>query len=94
MYTIKLYDVMNGKDFPDAGNSLYDLIVERMHDNERITIDLDGISSLPSMFLNVSIGRYMDEFGVESLRNKIGFVKITKAQAERIKEYIDKYVRK
>ncbi len=85
---------MNGKDFPDAGNSLYDLIVERMHDNERITIDLDGISSLPSMFLNVSIGRYMDEFGVESLRNKIGFVKITKAQAERIKEYIDKYVRK
>ncbi|WP_195334088.1 STAS-like domain-containing protein [Bacteroides salyersiae] len=94
MCTIKLYDVMNGKDFPDAGNSLYDLIVERMHDNERITIDLDGISSLPSMFLNVSIGRYMDEFGVESLRNKIGFVKITKAQAERIKEYIDKYVRK
>lgn len=85
---------MNGKDFPDAGNSLYDLIVEHMHDNERITIDLDGISSLPSMFLNVSIGRYMDEFGVESLRNKIGFVKITKAQAERIKEYIDKYVRK
>ena len=49
MCTIKLYDVMNGKDFPDAGNSLYDLIVEHMHDNERITIDLDGISSLPSI---------------------------------------------
>ncbi len=39
------------------------------------------------------IGWYMDEFGVESLRSKIGFVKITKVQVERTKEYIDKYVR-
>lgn len=94
MCTIKLCDVMDGKDFPEAGNSLYNLIIKHIHDNERITIDLEGISSLPSMFLNVSIGRYMDEFGVENLKRKIGFVKITKAQAERIKEYIDKYVKK
>lgn len=35
----------------------------------------------------VFIGWYMDEFGVESLRSEIGFVKITKVQVERIRIY-------
>ena len=30
MCTIKLYDVMEGKDFPMAGSSLYDIIRENM----------------------------------------------------------------
>lgn len=90
MCTIKLYDVMEGKDFPDAGNSLFDLIKKNMDSCDKITINLEGVSSLPSMFLNVSIGRYIDEFGLDSLRQKISFVKITKAQADRITEYISK----
>lgn len=94
MCTIKLYDVMNGRDFPDAGKCLYDLIVNNINKYNKITIDLEGISSLPSMFLNVSIGRYMDEYGFDGLKNKISFIKITKSQAERIKGYIDSYVKK
>ncbi|WP_455628438.1 STAS-like domain-containing protein [Parabacteroides chinchillae] len=90
MCIIKLYDVIEGKDFPDAGNSLFDLIKKNMNSCDKITIDMEGVSSLPSMFLNVSIGRYIDEFGVDSLKKKISFVKITKAQAERITEYISK----
>lgn len=85
---------MNGRDFPDAGKCLYDLIVQNINKCSKITIDLEGISSLPSMFLNVSIGKYIDEYGLNNLRNKITFTKITKNQAERIKEYIDNYVKK
>lgn len=94
MCTIKLYDVMAGKNFPEAGSSLFDLIKKNMDSCDKITINLEGVSSLPSMFLNVSIGRYIEEFGLESLRKKISFVKITKAQAERITEYISKSNRK
>lgn len=90
MCTIKLYDVMTGKDFPDAGNSLYDLIKDNLSSCNKVVIDLEGISSLPSMFLNVSIGRFIDEFGLDDLRNKISFTKITRSQAERITEYIEK----
>lgn len=50
MCTIKLNDVMNGRDFPDAGKRLYDLIVDNINQCSKITIDLEGISSLPSMF--------------------------------------------
>lgn len=94
MCTIKLYDVMSGKDFPDAGNSLYDLIKNNIDSCDKITINLEGVSSLPSMFLNVSIGRFIEEYGIESLKNKISFVKITKSQAERITEYIEKSAKK
>ena len=94
MCTIKLNDVMRGRDFPDAGKCLQDWIIDNISQSSKITIDLEGISSLPSMFLNVSIGRYIDEYGFDSLKNRLSFVKITKAQAERIREYIDKYRKK
>lgn len=90
MCTIRLYEVMAGKDYPNAGNSLYELIVKNKETNDKIVIDLEGVSSLPSMFLNVSIGRYIKEFGLDSLRSKISFTKITKKQAQRLKEYIAK----
>ena len=55
MCTIRLYDIMEGKDFPDAGNCLYDLIIKSKNTSDKIVIDLEGVTSLPSMFLNVSI---------------------------------------
>jgi len=36
MCTIKLYDVMEGKDFPMAGSSLYDIIRENMNSSDKI----------------------------------------------------------
>lgn len=49
-----------------------------MNSSDKITIDMEGVSSLPSMFLNVSIGKFIDEFGFETLKKKISFTKITK----------------
>lgn len=93
MCTIKLYDVMEGKDFLTAGSSLYDIIRENMNSSDKITINMEGVSSLPSIFLNVSIGKFIDEFGFETLKKKISFAKITKLQAERLTDYISRYKR-
>lgn len=93
MCTIKLYDVMEGKDFPTAGSSLYDIIRENMNSSDKITINMEGVSSLPSIFLNVSIGKFIDEFGFETLKKKISYAKITKLQAERLTDYISRYKR-
>lgn len=90
MFTIKLYDLLQGKDYPEAGESLYAIIKSKQNECDKIILDMNGVTSLPSMFLNVSIGKYIDEFGIESLKNKISFAKITKLQAQRIKEYIAK----
>lgn len=88
--TIRLYDVMGDMSYPDAGKRLYDLMVDSPSE-EKLIIDLDGVSSLPSMFLNMSIGLFIEEYGVERLRQKVAFANITKQQAERMKLYISRY---
>ena len=90
MCTIRLSEVLYGKDYPEAGASLYEIIMQNKDSADKIVISMEGVSSIPSMFLNVSIGRYIEEFGIESLRSKISFSKITKAQAVRLRDYIDK----
>lgn len=90
MCTIKIYDMVNSMSYTDAGACLYDKILENKGKYGKIVLDLEGVSLLPSMFLNVSIGKYVETFGMDDLRSTISFAKITKQQAERIKDYLAK----
>ena len=87
--------VWNWKKKTNIGNmkGKFFIIRENMNSSDKITIDMEGVSSLPSMFLNVSIGKFIDEFGFETLKKKISFTKITKLQAERLTDYISRYKR-
>ncbi len=89
MCSISVQSIMQDKSYPEAGNALYCMIVSRL-DEDSIVLDLSGIVSLPSMFLNTSIGKFINVYGVELLRKKISFANITATQAARIKEYINK----
>ena len=89
MCTIHLSEIMKDRSFPASGEMLYNEI-ERHIDCGKIKLDLTGVTSLPSMFLNVSIGRFFNEYGYEKLANKISFANISKSQADRISDYIDK----
>lgn len=80
---------MKDKSYPDAGVALYDAIVANM-DSDKIVLDMTDVTTMPSMFLNTSIGKFIEVYGVELLRNKIAFAKITSTQATRIKEYINR----
>lgn len=51
-------------------------------------VDMTGASYLPSVFLNISVGRILDQFGDESLKRHISFAKITKQQADRLTDNI------
>lgn len=59
-------------------------------DSQKVVLDMDGVTSLPSIFLNVSFGRLIDEKGFDFI-HKLTFLKITKVQADRLKKYIDSY---
>lgn len=78
---------------PDAGTSFYQQLVSAFGENDKVVVDMSEVSSLPSVFLNVSIGRIIDDYGLEALK-KVSFVMITKQQAFRLKEYIGKYTSK
>ena len=89
MCTINLQDIMQNKNYPDSGDILFQFMKQHK-DADKIVINLNGVISLPSIFLNVSIGRFIDEFGVDLLRKKVAFAQISTSQAERIKDYIAK----
>ena len=82
--------LLEGKTYPQAGAELYDILVQNM-DEPKIVLDMTGVSILPSMFLNMSIGKFIDNYGVDVLRSKISFHKISVSQDQRIKDYVQKY---
>jgi len=90
MCSIKVYDIMKGRDFPTAGSVLYSIIIGKIDTDERIDLDLEGVSLIPSMFLNVSIGRIIKERGVDFMKHKITS-NIKASDAKRIKEYVGRF---
>ena len=88
--TISVYSIMQNRDYPTAGDLLYQQIMSGQ--NEHIIIlDMDGISLLPSMFLNPSLGRLIKENGVNYVKDKIVFKNIKSADSKRIVEYVRRF---
>ena len=90
MCSINMQTLLEGKTYPQAGAELYDILVQKM-DDPKIVLDMTGVSILPSMFLNMFIGKFIDNYGVDVLRSKVSFHKISVLQAQRIKDYVQKY---
>lgn len=92
MKTIILNDILTkNNNIADAGASLYALLKSTVDNNETVVIDMEDATSLPSIFLNVSFGRLIDEFGPGVIHDWVSFTKITKSQAERLRQYIHNY---
>ncbi len=92
MCTIKIAELLKHQSYPQAGDTLYLMIVDKINGEDNVVLDMSGVDTLPSMFLNTSIGRYIDDFGFNILREKMTFHNIGAAQAKRIKDYIQKIV--
>lgn len=91
MCTINLKDIISDRSLPEAGSRLLEIMMSKLNAGESVILDLEGVPFLPSIFLNTSIGRFIEENGVELLKQKVAFSKITKGQAERLQEYIHKF---
>lgn len=84
---IQLSQLMADRPYPESGQMLYDYMSPLLANDESVTLDMTGVISLPSMFLNASIGMAARNFGVDAIKKNIAFRNVTKAQAERLKEY-------
>lgn len=92
MCTIVLKDIMNSTTLlPEAGDLFYLQIVNGVESSDKVIIDMTDVTALPSVFLNVSIGRLIDEWGMDKLKKSMAFTMITKQQALRLRDYMVKY---
>ena len=91
MLSITVLPIMKGRDFPAAGQILYGLIMKSIDTEDKIVLDMNGVSLLPSMFLNTSIGQIINERGVAFVKEKFGFSNIKASDANRIAEYVRRF---
>lgn len=87
---IVIKDALNGRNFPDAGDFVYNLMLPGVDTDDQCIWDMHDVSELPSMFLNMSLGRFIKERGADFVKSKVRFKNINKSQAHRIVEYIEK----
>jgi len=87
---IQISQLMADRPYPESGQMLYDYMSPLLAKGENVTLDLAGVISLPSMFLNASIGMAAREYGIETIKKNIAFRNVTKTQAERLKEYFER----
>lgn len=91
MKTVLLKNILANRAYPDAGDSIFMDIKDSIIAHDKVIIDMSDVLSLPTMFLNTSIGAIIDEFGTQRLKESIGFKNISKSEAERIQKYIIDY---
>jgi hypothetical protein len=87
---ILIKDALYGRNFPDAGDYVYNMMLPGADTDDACIWDMQDVSELPSMFLNMSLGRFIKDRGVAFVKQKVRFRNINKSQALRIVEYVEK----
>lgn len=77
--------------FPLAGEEVYNIVTSKMTEGEAFIMDMARVSSVSTVFLNASLGRLIDVYGIAKIKSIIGFINITRAQLDRIRKYFDDY---
>lgn len=91
LYSISVSEIMQGRTYPSAGECLYGILVSHFDQNDKIVLDLKDVDLVPSMFLNTSIGRLINERGLESVRKRLAFRNASQGQIHKIKNYVHSY---
>ena len=91
MISITVLPIMRDHDYPTAGTVLYGLIMRSIDSEDKIVLDMDGVSLIPSMFLNTSLGRIIQERGTSFVKAKFGFKNIKSSDANRIRDYVGRF---
>ena len=84
---IELKKIIKGKNYPESGTLLFHKLDTALSNNEQINLNLIDVNSLPSMFLNVSLGEASKKYGIETIKKQIKFSNISKVQAIKLREY-------
>ena len=56
--------------------------------NDAVVLSFAGVGAISSSFLNSSLGEIVDDFGIDTLKNKIRITNYTPTIAEFIRKYM------
>ncbi len=88
---VLLQDILTGKSYPEAGSALFELAEKAVISNEQICLDMKGVESVPTLFMNTSFGDLILRYGIDKTKKLFTFNNITKSQVERIQKYFNDF---
>lgn len=91
MDKISIKQLMDAAPYPEAGLRLYELAQPLIVSDMPVRMDLNGVESLPTLFMNMSFGKLITEFGKPKVMAALKFYAISKVQLERIKRYFQQF---
>ncbi len=92
MKTIVLKSLITDSSSPNQGIILFESLQNAYLNKEVVFLHIDSDISMSLSFLNSSIGRFLDEYGLDNFKTTVKF-KGSKNQFTRLLEYITKYSR-
>lgn len=93
MKTILIAEILDKEQsYVKAGEVLGEMTREAISSGCRfVRIDMKGVDSFPTTFMNTSFGYLIDDWGIQKTKSVFVFDNILKSQMERIRKYFKDY---
>ena len=88
---ISIKEILDGRNYADAGKILFEKIQQILQDNNSVSIDMKDVESVPTSFMNTSFGDLMNVYGIDKVRESLYFKNITNSMIQRFRKYFDDY---
>lgn len=90
--TIELKNIFKDNTLPKSADIVLALSNNLILNKETIIIDMEGVSSLSTSFMNVLFKGLIDRYGLENTKKSFSFKNIRPSEAQRIKSYFDRFL--
>ena len=92
MFELKIVNVINSEFAvsPEDGDSVFNLIKEKVDFKEKIVIDFSNIDIITTAFLNNAIGKLYNIYDKEKLNQYISMKNISKSDLDLVKKVIER----
>jgi hypothetical protein len=86
---IRILDHVKTASSYEDGDVIFKIILSEIKQDKPVTISFEGISSVPSAFVNAAFIRLLEEFSFEKIRASLRLIDSTKHINELIKSRFD-----
>lgn len=86
---IRILDHVKTASSYEDGDVIFKIISAEIKQDKPVTVSFEGISSVPSAFVNGAFIRLLEEFNFEKIRDSLDFIDSTKHINELIKSRFD-----
>lgn len=88
MKTIHVLSITNETATNEAGEALGASVLPELTNRNTVSLDFSGTGAISTSFLNSSIGAWIEELGVETVKEFVKFTGLTKYQAQTLQKYL------